>query len=204
MFSTLYTRSYCISLHLNVVTHTPEHSYHYTYHLSPRHPVLLLLYPILYVSQPLSDLLKGHFAVNFSSLWSSQCFCSCCCSFMLLLSNKPNEPVYTILKFLKTFFSARCLSSLYHIRSFIYSILSKMMKQLFPREKLKDLHQSKLGLSYGETKWLSNWWIFPLGDQWNFRFPLKWKNYYLQNTLYTFFHISFLEGISNKHYFIHI
>lgn len=104
-------------------------------------------------------------------------------------------------EFLRTFFSVRCLSSLYHIRSFIYSVLLKMMKQLFPRKKtLKDLHQSKLGLSHSETKWLSNWWIFLLGDQWNFRFTLKWKNYYLQNPLYTFLHVSFLEGISNKHY----
>lgn len=196
--STLSTLSFYISLLFSFVTHTPEYSY-YTYCLSPRHPVLLLLYPILYISHPLSDLMKGCFADNFSCLWSSQCFCSCCCSFMLLLSNKPNEPVYTILN-LKIFFSARCLSSLDRIGSFIYPIILKMMKQLLPRKKLKDLQQSKLALSHSETKWLSNWWIFPLGDQWNFRFTLKWKNYHLQSILYTFLHISFLEGISNKHY----
>lgn len=172
-FSTLYNLSYCISLLLSAVTLTPEGSYHHAYQLSSRHPVLLFLYPIPYKSHPVSDLMKGCFALNFSGLWSSRCFCSCCCSFMLLLSNKPNEPAYKILKFFKTFFSARCFSSLYRTSSFIYSVLLKRMKQLFPREKLKHLYLSELELSQSKTKWLNNQWIFPLSDQWNFRFTLK-------------------------------
>lgn len=54
---------------------------------------------------------ENYFAGNFYNLRSSQCFCPWCCSFMLILSSKPSESVYTILNFFKAFFWVRCLSS---------------------------------------------------------------------------------------------
>lgn len=113
------------------------------------------------------------------------------------------QPKWTSLynpEFFKRFFSARCLSFLYHMRSFIYFIILKNYETTVSWGKTERSTSTQVGLSHDEAKWLSNWWCFPLSDQWKFRFTLEQKKISSPKYIVYILYISFLEGINSKCY----